>query len=269
LRLSPDNRRASLVLGDPNNDIWVYELDRGVRTRLTTGAQVIVAPCWSRDGSEILFVTGQSLQKLDVEYVMGTLPANGAGQRKVIYKSPVRIEPTDWSPDGRFVLIDKGTIGASDIWVVPLATPDKAFPLVESPFLDGNGQFSPDGRWVAYMSQQSGRLEVYVTSFAEAGARWQVSANSGTQPRWSADGQTLYFVSLSAQLMAASVDGNGPQFVVKDVKPLFPVNLFVGPRISCGYDIAADGKRILINSAGEAEAPRVVLIANWQAELPK
>jgi dipeptidyl aminopeptidase/acylaminoacyl peptidase len=187
----------------------------------------------------------------------------------VIYKSTVRIEPTDWSHDGRYVLLDKGTIGATDIWVVPLADPDKAFSLVASPALDGNGQFSPDGRWVAYMSQQSGRFEVYVTAFPGGGARWQVSANSGAQPRWSTDGQTLYFVSLSGQLMAASVDGKSSQFTVKDVKPLFPVNLFVGPRISTGYDVAADGKRFLINSAGEAEVQRVVLVANWPSEIQK
>ena len=266
LRLSPDNRRASVILGDPNNDIWIYELGRGVRTRLTTDAQVIIAPVWSRDSSQILFVTGEALQKADVDYVLGTLPANGAGERKVIFKSAVRIEPTDWSHDGRYVLVDKGTIGATDIWVVPLAAPDKAFALVASPTLDGNGQFSPDDRWVAYMSQQSGRFEVYVTAFPGGGARWQVSANSGAQPRWSADGQTLYFVSLGGQLMAASVDGKGSQFTVKDVKPLFPVNLFVGPRISAGYDVASDGKRFLINSAGEAERQRVVLVANWLPE---
>ena len=269
LRLSPDNRRASLILGDPNNDIWIYELERGVRTRLTTDAQVILSPVWSRDSSEILFVTGESLQKPEVEYVMATIPANGAGQKKVIYKSPVRIEPTDWSPDGRYVLVDKGTIGATDIWVVPLASPEKAFPLVASPVLDGNGQFSPDGRWVAYCSQQSGRFEVYVTSFPGGGARWQVSANTGAQPRWSADGQTLYFLSLTGQLMAASVDGKGAQFTVKEAKPMFPVNVFIGPRISWGYDVAADGKRFLINSAGEAEAPRVVLLANWPSEIQK
>ena len=269
LRLSPDNRRASVVLGDPNNDIWIYELDRGVRARLTTDAQVIMSPVWSRDSSQILFVAAESIQKKDVEYLMSTLPANGAGQRKELFRSPVRIEPTDWSPDGRHVLIDRGSIGATDIWVLPLAEPDKAFPIVQSQVLDGNGQFSPDGRWVAYMSQQSGRLEVYVTSFPGGGARWQISANSGTQPRWSADGRTLYFVSVAGQMMAASVDGTGAQFVVKDVQPLFSVNLFVGPRISCGYDVTSDGKRFLINSAGQAETPRMVLVSNWAVETGK
>jgi Tol biopolymer transport system component len=269
LRLSPDNRRASVILGDPNNDIWIYELDRGVRTRLTTDAQVIMSPVWSRDSSEVLFVTGESLQQKDVDYVMAVLPANGAGQRKVLYRSKERIEPTDWSADGRYVLVDKGNIGAADIWAVPVGAPDKAFPVVQSQFLDGSGQFSPDGRWVAYFSLQSGRLEVYVTSFPGGGARWQVSANGGTQPRWSPDGQSLFFVSADNELMEAAVDGKSAQFTVKHVKPLFPVNLFVGPRISSGYDVAAAGKRILINSAGEAEVPRVVLIANWPSEIPK
>jgi serine/threonine protein kinase/Tol biopolymer transport system component len=268
LRLSPDNRRASVVLGDPNNDIWIYELERGVRTRFTTDAQVILSPVWSRDSSQILFVTGENFQRQDVEYIMATLSANAGGQRKVLYKSKERIEPTDWSADGRYVLLDKGAIGAAEIWALPFDAPDRAFPLVQSPFLQGSGQFSPDGRWVAYFSLQTGKLEVYVTSFPEAAARWQVSANGGTQPRWSADGQTLYYVRTSGELMAASVDGRGTQFIVKDVKPLFPVNLFVGPRISNGYDVAADGKRFLINSAGDSEAQRVVLVSNWTAALP-
>ena len=270
LRLSPDGRRASVVLGDPNNDIWIYELDRGVRTRLTNSAQVIMSPVWSADGSQILFATGRSFQKTSVDYEMGTLAANGAGERKILYKSAERIEPTDWSRDGRYVLVNRGTIGASDIWAVPVAEPDKAFPLVQSPGLDEGGAFSPDGRWVAYVSEQAGRFEVYVTAFPGGGARWQVSAQGGTQPRWRRDGSALYFVSSeSPTLMEASVDGKGSQFVVKDVRPLFPVNLFVGPRISNAYDVTPDGSRILVNSAGEGSAPRVVLIANWTSELAK
>ena len=119
------------------------------------------------------------------------------------------------------------------------------------------------------MSQPSGRFEIYVTAFPGGGARWQVSVNSGGEPRWSADGQTLYFLTLNGQLMAASVDGRSSQFVVKEVRPLFPLNLFIGPRISWGYDVTADGKRFLINSAGESETPRVVLISNWASALAK
>jgi len=264
LRMSPDNRRAALIEGDPNNDIWIYELDRGVRTRLTTDAQVIMSPVWSRDSSRILFVTGESLQKKEVEYVLATISADGAGQRREILRSAVRLQPTDWSPDGRYVLIEKGTIGAQHVWVIPLDVPDKAFALVATAALDISGQFSPDGRWVAYMSQQSGRSEIYVTSFAGGGARWQVSAEGGQQPRWSADGRTLYFVSLGNQLLAASVDGKGTQFLVKEVKPLFPVNLFAGPSVASSYDVSSDGKRFLLNSAGQVREPRVVLVTNWR-----
>jgi Tol biopolymer transport system component len=268
LNLSPDGRRAAVLLGDPNNDIWIFDLERGVRTRLTTDAQVIMSPVWSRDSSRILFVTAGVFRKDRTDYVLGTLPADGAGQRTEITRYTERIEPTDWSPDGRYALIDKGNIGASDIWALPFDAPEKAFALVESPFLEGAGQFSPDGRWVAYFSLQSGKLEVYVTAFPKGGARWQVSNNGGVQPRWSADGKTLYYVETTGRLMAASVDGSGAQFLIKDVKPLFPVNLFVGPRVSNGYAPAPDGKRFLVNSAGEVQEPRVVLVANWPSELP-
>ncbi len=268
LRLSPDGRRASVIEGDPNNDIWIYELDRGVRTRLTTDAQVIPSPIWSPDGSELMFVAGRAIAE-NPEFVLATLPAYGAGEKKVVLRSKERIEPTDWSRDGRHVLMDRGNVGAADIWAVSLAEPDKPFPLVQSPFLDTNGMFSPDGRWVAYVSQQTGRFEIFVTAFPAGGARWQVSGAGGTQPQWSSDGKTLYFVSLDNELMAAEVDGRGARFEIRAPRALFPVNLFIGPRIANAYAIAPDGKRLLAISAGEAAVPRVALIANWPSGLAK
>ncbi len=265
--VSPDGRRASVVMGDPNNDVWVYELDRAVQTRLTTNIQAQIAPIWSPDGSEIVFVQGLSGGS---DFILTTVAADGAGGVKEIARSRERLEVTDWSRDGRYLLVDRGNIGASDMWVFPRADTAKAFPLVVSQFLDRSGQFSPDGRWVAYTSQQTGRDEVYVTSFPDAGARRQVSGAGGTQPRWSPDGRELYFVSAEDDLSAASVDGSGPRFVVKDVRPLFRVNMFVGPRFGLyGYDISADGKRFLVNDAGEAGVPRVALVTNWTAELKK
>jgi Tol biopolymer transport system component len=266
LRLSPDGRRASMILGDPNNDIWVYELERGVRTRLTRDAQVIMTPQWSSDGSQILFGS----QPGQTQFVLATVFANGAGERKVLYQSKERIEPTDWSRDGRYVLVDRGNIGATDVWVIPLADSSEAYPLVQSPAYRTGGQFSPDGRWVAYNSRETGRAEVYVSSFAERGARWQVSARGGTQPRWRRDGQELTFVSADGELMAAAVDGHGSRFEVRDVKPLFRVSMFAGPRLGAhAYDVAPDGERFLVNAAGEAGEARVALVDHWDAELPK
>ena len=266
LRLSPDGRRASMILGDPNNDVWVYELERGVRTRLTRDAQVVVTPQWSPDGSQILFGS----QAGQTQFALATVFANGAGERKVLYQSKERIEPTDWSRDGRYILVDRGNIGGTDVWVIPLAETAEAYPLVQSPAYRAGGQFSPDGRWVAYNSRETGRAEVYVSSFAERGARWQVSVRGGTQPRWRRDGQELTFVSADGELMAATVGNRGSHFEVRDVKPLFRVNMFAGPRLGANaYDVAPNGNRFLVNAAGEAGEARVALVDHWDAELPK
>jgi Tol biopolymer transport system component len=266
-QLSRDGRRALVVLGDPNNDIWVYELERGVRTRLTTAAQVQVSPVWSPDDAEILYCS-QRLSGESAEFVLATLASDGAGEKRVRYRSKERIEPSDWSRDGRYLIVDRGNIGAQDVWVVPLSEPDKAFPLVQSQFSERGGQFSPDGRWVAYQSLQTSRNEIYVTAFPQGKGRWQISAGGGTQPRWSPDGRELYFVSAEDDLMVATVDGSGTRFEVKDVKPLFRVNLFRGPRAGLhSYAVSPDGKRFLINDAGEAGVPRVALVTNWTAGL--
>jgi hypothetical protein len=161
-------------------------------------------------------------------------------------------------------------MGTTDIWVLPLAEPEKEFPLIQTPFNEMSGQFSPDGRWVAYVSRATGRDEVYVTPFPEAGARWQVSGNGGRQPRWSHDGRSLYFDSTARELMVSTVDGRGARPVIADARPLFRLNMFIGPRVGTpGYDVAPDDKNFLVNSAGEAGDPRVELIVNWDAELPR
>ena len=275
LRVSPDGRQASVILGDPNNDIWIYDLDRGVRTRLTRDALVTMSPQWSPDGSQILYVS----QVAAGEFSLTTVLANGGGEPKVVYRSRERIEPTDWSRDGRYVLVDRGNVGASDVWAIPLDDPARTFPILPSPRNEAPadravqraaGQFSPDGRWVAYTSRESGRAEVFVTSFPPSGARWQVSVRGGSQPRWRRDGHELDFVSAGDELMAATVDGLGSRFAVKEIKSLFRVTMFTGPRLGAhGYDVAPDGKRFLVNAAGEAGEARVALVTNWDADLPK
>jgi len=268
-QLSPDGRRVLVILGDPNNDIWVYELERNVRTRLTNAAQVTISPLWSADGARILYVS-QSRTSLPLEFAMTIIAADAATEKKVVYRSTERLETTDWSRDGRYVLVDWGNIGSQDVWVVSLTEPVKAFPLVQTEFPERAGQFSPDGRWVAYQSLQTGRNEIYVTPFPGGGARYQVSGNGGAQARWSRDGKQLYFVSGDDDLTVATVDGTGSRFEVSDVRPLFRVNLFRGPRVGLvSYAVSPDGKRFLINDAGEAGVPRVALVTNWTAELKK
>jgi hypothetical protein len=154
------------------------------------------------------------------------------------------------------------------VWAIPLAEPASAFPVVASPAYRTGGQFSPDGRWVAYNSRETGRAEVYITSFPGKGARWQVSASGGTQPRWRRDGKELFFISGAGELMAAAIEAQGDQLEIRDVKPLFRVNLFTGPRLGAhGYDVSPDGKRFLANSAGEAGGARIAIVSNWDAGL--
>jgi eukaryotic-like serine/threonine-protein kinase len=268
-RLSPDGRRLAFLLGDPSNDVWVQDLGRGVRTRVTTNGGVTVSPVWSPDGTEILYVT-QDLRGGQARFVMSIAPASGAPGSRTVYETQDRLEPTDWSRDGRFVLCDKGNVGSTNLWVVPLADAERASALLDSHFVERNGQFSPTGRWMLYTSRETGRSEVYVASFPEKGVRLQVSGAGGTQPRWSRDGREIFFVSADRQMMAAAVDGSGPRFVVKETRPLFPVNIFLGPRTTLiGYDVGPDGQRFLINSAGDASEPRVVLVSNWESELTK
>ena len=264
-QLSPDGRRIAFLIGDPSNDVWVQELDRGIRTRMTTQGGVAASPVWSADGTEILYVT----QEQDGFTLLAT-PANGAGQRRVLYRQRERMELTDRSRDGRFLLYDHGDLGITDVRVLSLAGPPGAFPLVATPFVDRNGRFSPDGRWVAYTSRETGRDEVYVTSFPGASTRLQVSGGGGRTPRWRGDGRELYFVSGDGTLMAAAVDGTRSRFVVREVKPLFRVNIFDGPRTNLtAYDVSPDGQRFLVNSAGDVGEPRVALISSWLAELSR
>ncbi len=263
-RLSPDGRRAAIVIGDPSADLWIQDLDRGVRQRTTTQEQVVSAAVWSPDGSELAFLHEETSRSLLV-----AAPSNGAARTRTILESKERYEPTDWSPDGRYILCDKGLVGASHIWAVPVAEPAKAFAVVETAYAERNGQFSPDGRWVAYRSLESGKEEIFVTPFPGGGAKWQASIGGGTQPRWSHDGKQLYYVSTNNELMAVDVDGRGLRFDAKAPRTLFRVDLVIGPRQGYhGYDVAPDG-RFLINAATEAEQPRAALVVNWDSELPK
>ena len=266
-QISPDGRRAALVLGDPANDIWIYDLVRGIRTRLTTGAVATPAPLWSPEGSEIIYTS----QAKPGTFVLMAIPSDGSGKPREIYTSTERIEPSDWSRDGRHVLVTRGSIGASDIWVVPLADPSKIFPLVVSPApLDTSGQFSPDGRWVAYRSNESGRTELFVTPFPAGGARFQISANGATQPRWSPDGHSIYYVSPESDLVQASLKFDAGRLEVQETRSLFPTNFYFGPRVGLvGYVLRPDGKAILANSAGDVGASRVELVVNWDAVLPR
>ena len=172
------------------------------------------------------------------------------------------------SPDGRFLAYVKGIGGGlsnSDLRILPLQEGEEPYDLAATEFNEWGAQFSPDGRWIAYQTDESGRPEIYVTSFPEVGRKWQVSPEGGTQPRWRADGRELYYLTPTAKLMVAAVDPSGAGFQVGEITELFDT-----PRLPSGvfdYDVTADGERFLMNTVGDSAFEPITLVVNWTAEL--
>jgi serine/threonine protein kinase len=266
-RFSPDGRKIVVNLLDlptRNEDIWVYDIARGIRTRFTFDPSVDYEPIWSRDESRIAF--GSSRQPPGSElYLKGT---TGVGIDTLILDSKFNLWPSDWSKDGRYLLYSStDSSGKDDIWVLPLFGERKPFPFTQSSFSEYDASLSPDGRWLAYLSDESGKEEVYVAPFPGPGGKWQVSIAEGDRPRWRADGKELFYLDNSDRIMVAEVDGSGTDFKVGAVKPLFQTR---PSRPGNVYDVSADGQKFLVNTVrtSESSAP-FTLVQNWTKILEK
>jgi len=275
LSLSIDGKKASLSrYGDPAGDVWILDLERGgLAGRFSFDDTDDVAPIWSPDGSRVVYSARPSTLNQSTLYAKA---ANGAGAPEKVLSDGAAKFPTSWSPDGRFILytaLDPGR-PASAIWIVPLAGDRKPFPLNDSVFPEQAGQFSPDGRWIAYQSLSSGRFEIYVVPFrptdgTKAG-KWQVSTAGGSYPRWSPDGKELFYLSIGQDpaIMAATVNADGAEFRVGDVRRLFPMR---SGGLRSPYAVAPDGKRFLVNvvQTPESKAEPITVVMNWAAGLRK
>jgi hypothetical protein len=270
LELSPDGKRASVSIpdqGGKGRDIWLYDVARGLRTRFTFDPADELESIWSPDGSRVVF---NSRRKGHLDLFQKT--SSGAGTEEVQLEDNVDKYPESWSPDGRFILYATGgnaplTTG-SDLFVLPLSGDHKPFPFLQTQFNEGQGQFSPDGRWIAYRSDESGRGEVYVAPFPGSGGKWQISTGGGIYPRWRRDGTEILYFTPDNRLMAAAVNGKGRSFEVGVVKPLFGTRAPIGFRYP--YDVSADGQRFLINTVPEqATSSPITVVVNWIAGLKK
>ena len=200
-RLSPDGRRLSLtVLREGNWDIWVYDLDRQVATRLTFDEATDTEQVWSPDGREIVFSSDRNRQPS----TLYRKPSDGSGEEKEVVKTDVHMWASSWSPDRELIAVSTSRANF-DIGLVRLAT-SKTEWLVTTPFAETDAAFSPDGRWVAYVSSESGQSEVYVRPVASGGGRWQISDAGGAYPRWARDGRELVYRT-NEGIMAASIEG--------------------------------------------------------------
>jgi len=273
MRLSPDGTRAAErdAAQQTRGDIWLLDFARGVRTRLTFRQSLGSNPVWSPDGSRIAFSAGDSP---DTIYEKS---ASGACEEKELLKKPGEVSlPTSWSHDGRFLLYTATNVPktGADLWVLSLEGDRKAVPLLRTEFNEGNASFSPDGRWVAYVSNETGRNEIYVRPFVASGSsgpslgegKWQVSKDGGNNPRWRADGKEIIFM-FNLAVMSVDVNGNGAGFQMGT-----PKQLFTAPANN-GWDITTDGKRFMMivppNQGAQTAATPITVVLNWQADLKK
>jgi eukaryotic-like serine/threonine-protein kinase len=258
LMLSPDGRSA-LINGGENHDTWVVDVKSGLRRRFTFGPTENAYAIWSPDGGRIVF---GSSRKGHIDLYQKA--ANGAGDEELLLADTLDKFQTSWSRDGRFILYTavSGTTSA-DLWVLPLFGDRKPYQVVRTPFSENQGKFSPDGRWIAYSSNESGRVEVYVTPFPGPAGKQQISTNGGDHPQWRHDGKEIFFMNGNA-LIATPVTADGARFDVGVAQQLFDLR---PAGIGSPYDVSPDGQRILVNTAEQTGPLPITLVVNWPALL--
>jgi serine/threonine protein kinase len=262
---SPDGIKFAQAIFNESrkSDIWIYNTADGSRSRFTFSGSQYNTPHWSPDGSHILFTT--NLTGLMSMYLKD---ARGIGNDELLHQSKNWRYGNDWSPDQRHILFAEiDPKSKYDLHVLQLSPEKKVFPFLVSNANEGNATFSVDGKWVAYVSDESGQPEVYVQPFnPEKGGKWQISTHGGYSPRWSKDGKELFYVSSENQIMSSDVQLS-PNFEAKVPKPLFTFHPYVPPGISGGwldmFQPAPDGQHFLVNTAVTEELPSITVVFNW------
>jgi Tol biopolymer transport system component/predicted Ser/Thr protein kinase len=269
-RLNFSTDRHSLAVGIANGsstDIWLFDVARGLRTRFTFDTAGESDAVWSPDAKTIVF---DSTRRGHSDVYRKA--ANGSGEEELLYSDQVDKYPLSISPDGKSLLylVGGGAKSGADLWILPnplgANSAARPFPILHTQANENYGQFSPDGHWIAYASDESGRYEVYLAPFPGPGGRRQVSPAGGEQPRWRADGKEIFYVAADQRLMAAEVALKGGGIETGEVHPLF------GP-LSTGilnqYDVSADGQRILAITPRQNASEPLTIVQNWPAELKK
>ncbi len=267
LEFSPDGTRAALSRADRGqaSSIWLLDLSSGASARFAFGPASNHFPVWSADGNRIVFSSSP-----DGAFDLYQEPANRAKDAELLLKTGDDKYASSWSPDGRFLLYTQLNAKTKrDIWVLPLDGDKKPLPFLVTQLNEGNARFSPDGRWVAYESDESGDYEIYVRSFSmnaartavDVGGKWQVSKGCGIDPHWRSDGRELYYLTCDGYIMAVQIAAS------PDFKPGTPRRLGI-PQREGAWGASSDGKRFL-KLAPEGKPQPYTVVLNWQAGLKR
>jgi serine/threonine protein kinase len=265
LRLSPDNKRVAFGTG---TGIWTLDLERKTKTRITFDQQVVQEPSWSPDGKTLIFSAQVTTGGGNVE--IRSKAADGSGSEKTLLAEHSSYRFPDWSPDGKYLtyLCCDGDKMVS-LWIRPANGDGKPVAVVQPPSPQSNLYFyrvSPDSRWVAYVSDESGQDEIYLTSFPGGKGKWRVSSNGGYYLAWTADSKELIYSGVTDDFFASSVRAKGSELEVGTSQHLFHTTL---PAIGILFDASSDGKRLLVNHNEEQTQAPLQLVTNWPAELKK
>jgi eukaryotic-like serine/threonine-protein kinase len=274
--ISPDGKLVAFQReNNAGSDLRVLDVNRGTETRFTTDPSSNVAPVWSPAGDSIVFASNRT-----GVYNLYKKAANGSGGETLLLSNRITDSPEQWSRDGHIVYFELDTKNKRDLWTLPAEggpALQKPTPFLQSEFDELLGQLSPDGHWMAFTSDRSGRREVYVRPFPPADGEWTISIAGGQAPRWRGDGKELFFEAADGKLMAVPVNKTVPGvhavFEPGAPMPLFDAHMPHGSDARYfEYDVTADGTRFLINTAAGAaalSAPPLTVVTNWLAAAKK
>jgi serine/threonine-protein kinase len=253
-RLSPDGRQVALAIHSGDHAVWTHDVNRGTVTRLTDGGGR--RPVWTPDGSHVTYGSLGAFSELTQK------PADGSAAEQSVVRGEPSLSPSSWAPDGQTLAYwtTGGTSGA-DIWVRHADEAPRSF--LATPFNERTPMFSPDGRWLAYVSDQSGRDEVYVQPYPGPGGRWQISTQGGTEPMWSRNGRELFYRN-GDSMMAVAVETE-PSFTAGTPQVLFAGQYDMNPGAAQSYDVAPDGRFLMLRS--NRESAQLHVVVNWIEEL--
>ena len=264
-RLSADDRTVVVARRESEQlalDLWLIDVQRGTPARFTAGAVNERFPVWAPDGSALAFA--------GLEHTLSDIfikPVRPNAEATPVLVSNVSKFPSDWSASGQIVYHRLSQTTGWDLFLVDVAS-KKSTALLTTPFNEFLGQFAADGKWLAYVSDESGTFQVYVQPLPSTGERWQISQSGGTQPRWRRDGRELFFISRDRKLMSVAIDVQ-PTFQAGAPVPLFDAKVpSVGAQYANDYTVSADGQRFLVNTrSGGRSVPPIKVLMPWQSSL--